>query len=152
MSQIKIVGEGVGPYDLELDVDNGDHLAMDSSLRTAILISLLTDRRCDPSEAPDKTYLGGHYSDSYPTVPGDFVGSRLWTLAGRALTPEVVAQAETYVREALQWMIEDGIVESQEQIGVRLEAVDRRLDGVVTIAKSDGTLSKWEVAWTYTLG
>lgn len=153
MSQIKIVQEGVDIYDLAVDPDNTDHLALDETFRTSILISLLTDRRCDPSEALDPSDLGGYWGDTYPDVPGDQVGSRLWTLAGRSWSPETRALADGYVRECLQWMADDGIIaDVHADIEIELEFADHTLSGRVVITKPGASVPAWDVAWTRTLG
>ena len=152
MMQIKIRFEGVDVYDLALNADDGDHLELDYSYDTAVLISLLTDREVDPSEALDPSDRGGYWGDSYPDVPGDRVGSRLWTLKGAKRTPETLVRAEGYVREALRWMVEDGILASEDDIGVELEFDGQNvLKGVVTLKKPKAPLDKWVVPWSYSL-
>lgn len=151
MGQIAILLEGVDTYDLSLDVDNGDHLLIDESLRTAVLVSLLTDRRVDPSEAPDPSDLGGYWGDTWPDSPGDLVGSRLWTLAGAKFLPETMSRAEGYVREALSWMVADGVVAQNPDIQVELEFNGHTLSGRIVITKPLRAVpGPWEVAWAYT--
>ena len=43
------------------------------------------------------------------------LGSHLWTLRRSVLTPEVVARADDYVREALQPIVDQGAVASFRQ-------------------------------------
>jgi phage gp46-like protein len=43
-------------------------------------------------------------------VPGDRLGSRLWLLRRRRLDADTLRDAEYYIREALQWMLDDGAV------------------------------------------
>ncbi len=154
MSQIAITSEGIDFYDLAVDdTDGEEHLLLDDTFRTAILISLLTDRRCEPSEAQDPSDLGGFWGDSYPDVPGDSAGSRLWTLAGRQWNVDTQAAADGYVREALAWMVADGIISStQDDIAVELEFSGHVLSGRVLITKPDSSVPEWDVAWSRTLG
>lgn len=156
MTQIKITREGVDLYDLALedadDSADGEHLAMDETFQSAILISLLTDRRCEPSEALDPTDLGGYWADTYADVPGDVVGSRLWTLAGRVWSEETRAAADGYVREALEWMVADGIIASvQNDVEVELEFDGHTLRGRVVIRKPNSSVPRWDVVWHRTL-
>jgi len=44
-------------------------------------------------------------------VDGDRFGSRLWLLGRAKNTPQTLTDAETYAREALQWLIDDAVVE-----------------------------------------
>lgn len=152
MSQIKIVQEGVDIFDLGLDPDEGDRLALDETFETAILISILTDRRCEPSEAPDPADLGGYWGDTYPDAPGDSMGSRLWTLVGREWTAESQTLADAYVRECLTWMVEDGIIsDTQESLQVDLRFERGVLYGRVVISRPGAVVPRWDVAWTRTM-
>jgi phage gp46-like protein len=151
MTQIKIRQEGVDLYDLALNEDDGDHLVLDESLVTAVLISLLTERRCDPSEAPDPSDLGGWFGDSYPAEPGDALGSRLWTLLGAPMVPATLVRAEGYVREALEWMVTDGVLTSQNDIAAELAFQGHALVGKCTFTHPASAVPAWEVAWTVSL-
>ena len=86
----------------------GDDLAADGGLRTAVLLSLLTDRRVAAGELPaGETDRRGWWGDSL-AADGDVIGSRLWLLAREAARPDVERRAEEYAREALAWLVEDG--------------------------------------------
>ena len=96
------------PWDLALD---GADLALDAGLRTAAVISLLTDRRAGADDAlPDGgTDRRGWWADAYAANAGDRIGSRLWLLDRAKQTRETARAAEDYAREALQWMTEDRV-------------------------------------------
>lgn len=88
---------------------DGADLAAEDSLRSAVLVSLFTDRRARSDDRiPDGSAdRRGHWSDSY--LPGDDQGgSRLWLLEREKVMTEVLRLAEDYSREALAWMLEDG--------------------------------------------
>jgi len=88
----------------------GPSLADDDGLETAVVLSLFSDRLAadgDAGVAP--TARRGWWGDAYADVPGDLIGSRLWTLAREKQTTEVLARAELYAREALQWLVDDGV-------------------------------------------
>jgi phage gp46-like protein len=87
---------------------DGSDLAADDGLRSAVLVSLFTDRQADiddliPDGSSDRR---GHWSDSYGPQ-GELLGSRLWLLEREKVQPEVMRRAEDYSREALAWMLED---------------------------------------------
>jgi phage gp46-like protein len=83
-------------------------------------ICLLPRRRAKPEDdVQDKSDLGGWWGDAYPDVPGDELGSRLWTLQGRGM-PIALELAPQMIDEACQCAIEDGLVTQVEHI---LEAV-----------------------------
>lgn len=81
-----------------------------SALQRAVVISLLTWRRAEPSDPVDDAELQGWWGDSYPAEPNDRIGSRLWLLRRRSITPQTLRDAQRYCEEALQWLIDDGLV------------------------------------------
>jgi len=91
----------------------GPDLVEDDGLRSAVLVSLFTDRQAHvddriPDGSADRR---GHWSDSY--LPGDEqIGSRLWLLDREKIQPEVLRRAEDYSREALAWMTRRGAARS----------------------------------------
>jgi phage gp46-like protein len=103
---------------------------VDAGLETAVVLSLFTDARALPSDAlPDgSTDRRGHWADA---VTGRPKGSRLWLLS-REVTRQVVARrAEDYAREALAWMIDDGVADRID-VAAGIEGLDR-LGLVITL-------------------
>jgi len=86
-------------------------LETDDGLETAVLVSLFTDRRATDDDAiPDGTDdRRGWWGDSFPTVPDDLIGSRLWLLSREKQQQSVLVRAEEYAREALQWFLDDRV-------------------------------------------
>src|SRR5579859_1817812 len=105
--------------DLTFDwaIVNGD-LAIDDGLDTAVAISLWSDRLANADdEIPDgsadrRGWWGDAYLPVLSTGQPDRIGSRLWLLARALQTLETQQHAQAYVREALQWMVDDGVVAS----------------------------------------
>lgn len=94
-------------------------LASDRDLTTAVLLSLLTDRRADDDDVPpsgDPRDRRGSWLDQFADIAGDLYGSRLWLLDRAKKTNETLLQAKEYVNEALTWMIEDKVVSSIDVI------------------------------------
>ncbi len=88
----------------------GTNLAAGNDLETTMLISVFTDRIANPDDViPDGTAdPRGWVGDLGQPVP---IGSRLWVHLSRAkLTQAVANQAKDDVAEALQWMLDDGVV------------------------------------------
>ncbi len=52
----------------------------------------------------------GWWGDTWPAVQNDRYGSRLWLLQRGKLTNQLVQTVRGYIRECLQWMIDDGVV------------------------------------------
>ena len=101
---------GDGLFDLVLQ---GGDLAGDDSLGTAVLISLFTDARADADVLPEGvTDPRGWWADALLAENArsfSGVGSLLWLLAREKQTQEVMARAEDYARQALQWLVDDGL-------------------------------------------
>lgn len=81
-------------------------------IETAVIASLFTWRRARPDDRADDTY--GWWA-------ADF-GSRLYLLQRREITKGLSQLARGYIEEALQWLVDGGIVSS---IAVRAELNSR---------------------------
>ncbi|AUH51212.1 hypothetical protein CXB49_10520 [Chromobacterium sp. ATCC 53434] len=78
---------------------------------SAIVLSLFCDARALPDDR--QADPRGWWGDVLADVPYDRWGSRLWLLAQRAKnTPQTLRDAAHYAREALQWMVDDGVARS----------------------------------------
>lgn len=106
---------------LSADIDlDGSDVATDTSLRTAAILSLFTNRRAEaddtlPSQDGDRQGWWGDLpvgSDVSAQSKPDRFGSRLWLLSRAKELPETKNRAEQYAREALQWMLDDGVATS----------------------------------------
>jgi phage gp46-like protein len=116
----------------------------DDSLYTAVVISLFTDRRAradDPLPAGAGTDRRGWWGDLLSDDELDEIGSRLWLLGREKTVPEVLARAREYCAEALQWMIDDGLVDAV-QIEVERQGLDRLAIGI-GIKRPDGSAIDW---------
>lgn len=124
----------------------GEDLALDDGLNTAILISLFSDRRAEPSdELPDpggsrRGWWGDAVADGR-----DRIGSRLWLLTRRKQTPETRQLFLEFTREALAWLIEDGVAST-----VEVDAKWRSqgfLQVTAVVVKPDGQSVRFDYAW-----
>lgn len=111
--------------EVDLVLVNG-RLAFEQTLETAVIVSLLTDRRALPDDRlPDAPRAAsilppdrrGWCGDALAEVPGDRIGSRLWLLKREKQTEETRCRAIDYAHEALQWMVSDG-----HAVGVNITA------------------------------
>ncbi|MND83154.1 Phage protein GP46 [compost metagenome] len=88
-------------------VAQGD-LLNGNDLYTAIYISLFTDRLArDDDDLDGSSDRRGWWGDDGESVP---IGSRLWLLRRQKLTTAVAIKAEDFANEAVQWLIDDGVV------------------------------------------
>lgn len=123
-----------GKIDLETGLTG---LVKEDGLNTAVLISLLTDRRAEPDDrlptddgrtsiiGADRRGWAGDALD-----PTHRIGSRLWLLAREKQTEETRRRAESYCREALQWLIDD-IIASAIAIDAQWTSLGRLDAGIV---------------------
>lgn len=124
---------------------NGTRVNASSSLdplTRAVVISLFTHRRADPDDNADVPM--GWWGDTWPAVANDRYGSKLWLLQRSKLTNALVNTVRTYLRDALQWMLDDGVV-SRIDIDIQRTGISElsnqvvlwRRDGPVIISFSD---------------
>jgi len=94
-------------------LENPGALASGDDFQTAVIISLFTDRVAhedDPYEDNDRR---GWWGDS---TEDNQLGSRLWLIRREKLTREVALRSEEYAREALKWLVDDGVVIQVEPV------------------------------------
>jgi phage gp46-like protein len=94
-----------GPADIRV---TGAVLHRDPGFETANLISLGSDARAEEQDVLPQGFKS-HSGFWGSAVTGDEIGSKLWLLGRSVITEEVLRQAEQWVRESLQWKIDDGI-------------------------------------------
>ena len=98
----------------DIRLEDGDFIA-DDGLETVIITALFTDKRVRNDQLPDfATDKRGWWGDMVSEVDQDRIGSRLWTLARSKISNETLRLYEDYSREALQFLIEDGIANQIE--------------------------------------
>lgn len=104
------IGLSWGIVNADASIEAND-LVLDDTPETSVLVSLFTNRRAAASDALPAGQLDpqGWWGDVRPQVEGDLIGSRLWLLAREKQTQDVLTRGRTYVLEALQWMLDDGL-------------------------------------------
>lgn len=132
---------------------SAEGLATEDGLRTAFILSLFTNAPARPGDRmPDGTIAkggeGGWWADSpeaSPLVEGDATGSRLWLLGRAKSTRDNLQRAGSYIREALQWLIDDQVLERMDTV---VESVER-LAFEVSAFRPDGSPVKFRFpdAW-----
>ncbi|MBU9359549.1 phage GP46 family protein [Burkholderia multivorans] len=136
------------------DVDNsrGDWefvapaLVTGNDLSSAVLISIFTDRMANRDDLiPDGTDdPRGWWGDIGEDKP---IGSRLWLLDRSKQTQEVLNNARDYIFEALQWLVDDGVVAS---IDVQTQWVrDTFLGAQITLYQPSGPNITLSYAWAW---
>ena len=87
----------------------GADLLADDGLATAVLISLFSDRRVREEELPPGASSRRGWWGDRLAEDNDQIGSKLWLLRREKTSPQVLVRAEGYCREALAWMLTDGV-------------------------------------------
>jgi len=145
---------------IDWDVDAGDFLfadndlTTDKGLQTAVIVSLFTDRRAYPDDVlPDSNSKDrrGWWGDSLSPLQDDRIGSRLWLLNREKTTTLTLERVRRYAKEALNWMVEDGVAASVQVEVERQGTVGNDvLAWRVQIRKQDGAVeavlfnTQWE--------
>lgn len=116
MIDLKVIQDSVtGEYDIAVS-PSGD-LEGVNDLSTAVLVSLLTDRRANGDQVALAPLRRGWIGDVEPIIPGYRIGSHLWLIEPGRATRKTVNEAVTACQEALQSMIDQGIADNIEVSG-----------------------------------
>jgi phage gp46-like protein len=118
------------PLLLTINGETADPADLASPLVRAVLVSLFTWRRALPDDDLPGADRMGWWGDTWPTVRGDRIGSRLWLLSRSKLMNATPGLAVEYAREALQWLIDDGVAEAVN-VEAERQGLDRLALGVV---------------------
>lgn len=122
------------------DPVNPGGLKAGEALKTAVIIALMTDRRVEATELRDGDVNRGWPGDAFDLQSGETVlGSRLWLLRRRALTPDVERVAEDYANEALAPLLSQGAF-ARFDVTASADPARNRLDLDVAGYGRDGTV------------
>lgn len=127
----------------------GADLGQGADLQSAFLLSIFTDAPAkDDDVIPDgSTDRRGWWGDDDPNDPYP-TGSRLWLLERSKLTDDVAKLARDYAAEALQWMLDDGVVaDFSFSTTIRHPG---QLWLTVTAYRTKGNRTATNFAWTWT--
>lgn len=127
-------------------------LALDDTLASAVLVSLFSDAPASEDEA-ERLSLDdrrGWWADALAPADGAW-GSRLWCLDRTKPSAESARQAEERAKEALSWMLADGIANTidAEAAWVR-GASGARLELAVAIRPTPRLVSRYGEFWRAT--
>lgn len=123
----------------------GADLKSGNDLSTAVIISLFSDRQANADDViPDGS---GDPRGWWGDVGQYMIGSRLWLLERAKRTQQTIALAQGYIEEALQWLIDDGVV---AKFDVYVEWTQQHMLGAqVTAYRTDGTTQAMNFGWAW---
>lgn len=107
-----IADRGQGDWSLSGPApENPMGLTAVTSIATAVILSLFTDRRAPEGWRPDIRDRRGWWGDGVqPDGEAlDPLGSWLWLLETEIVSPQTVALAKAYASAALEWMLRDHV-------------------------------------------
>ena len=93
---------GVSTDDNDLFFTNDEQL-----LKDAVVVSLFTWRRSNDGDLPTDAFRYGWWADTYNSSK---IGSRLYLLPREKITDDLIPKIDSICHEALQWLIDDGVV------------------------------------------
>ena len=129
----------------DINVKSGD-LETDAGLETSVAISLFTDKRVGEDDLPiGQSCKRGWWGDMVPEIDQDQIGSRLWLITKAKRTQETLNRANELHREALDWMIEDGVADSVTVVSSYDDA--GQLIAEIEISKPAGNTSRFLSNW-----
>lgn len=123
-----------------------DKIESDDGLETAVAISVFTDRRVTEDDQPflEKTKRGW-WGDLFPDEPNDQIGSRLWLLEREKTTIANLKRAEEFVKQGLDWMIDDGVAQAINTLASYSDTKQLIID--TEIVKPDGESIRFDINW-----
>ena len=139
----RLPGESVRQPDLV--VESGT-LKADNGLQTAVLISLFTDKRADFEELEGgNTELRGWWADLLSTPITDEIGSKLWLADRSKMDTRLLPLLEDYAKDALQWLIEDGIADGVDATATQIDETSAAIS--VNIYRPNGDNIPFKFLW-----
>ena len=123
----------------DIKIENGDILP-DNGLFTAVLLSLFVDKRAEIEQLPfGESDQRGYWADTVENRHG----SLLWTLEREKITSETLERAKTYAKDALVWMLEQGIASK-----INIQAFIKGMSAIsLRIQISQGNNSQYHYLW-----
>lgn len=101
-----------GTFDISFGA-NGDFTLVDG-FDTSIQMSILCERRADPSEVPDAIRRRGWIGNVLSDTPGFEIGSKLWLYEQSRLTNDTLNGVKDAAIQATQWLIDDSLAKNIE--------------------------------------
>lgn len=134
-----------GFYDIS--ITDGDFTASDG-LDTAIIVSLVTDKRAAQSEIQQPELRRGWIGNEQNDDPDFQLGSKLWLLDQSRSNQDTLNRANDFIRDCFSWMFDDSLIKDLIVTGT---LVSTNIIMSVTFKRFDNTvLNKQFSLWNNT--
>jgi phage gp46-like protein len=141
---------------LDMAIVDGD-ISFGDELESMVMVSLLTDARATAEEYEQASLslvenpnnvikLNGWWGDTYSSIQGNQIGSKLWLNARQKTTNDVRILTEQWAEQSLQYLIDDGIASA---VGATAGWDKDVMNMNIQITKPDGTLEdfRYQFVW-----
>lgn len=118
----------------DITFTDGD-FTMTYGLETAFLMSIFCEQRDDSIEVPANR--GGWAGNELQPIQGFEQGSLLWTLYQSPATEDAATQAQNYLEDSFQWLIDD-LIAQEVQVETIIVA-NYKLQGKISVIANDDT-------------
>ena len=144
---ILIRPDGFGNYDLQLSAD-GTQFRGAEGFETAIPTSLFTDARAPASAVADPIRRRGWIGNLLTLDINRELGGLVWLYEQSRLTVDLLNQIRVAARQAVNWMVEDGVV---LEIDVTTRVIDSRsIEILIQWTGRDNAVDEFAVIWRRT--
>lgn len=137
---VKLIQRSDGVIDIDLD-ENGD-LLTEEGFGTPIRMTVFGRRRATEDEVLTPEYRGGWIGNLFSSLPGFEAGSKLWLLRQARLNTETQNAARSYLDDAFQWFVEEGLA---KEIEVATEIANDTLEAVIKIDGEPFFMDIWNL-------
>jgi phage gp46-like protein len=127
----------------DFSITNGD-LTVDDPLNAAVLVSLFSDGRAKTDDKQNNK-RGWWAEETIRTQTTNAFGSRLWLLEREVINPVLLERASRYAKEALTWLLDEGIAKTLKVVATRagLENINLQIE----IERNDGITRQFAFLW-----
>lgn len=139
----------------DLAIVDGD-LQMGYSLETFVYKALMTDARVSHEEYAQAKLatpkdanpipLRGWWGDTYPSVEGHTIGSKMWLNKRQKRTNQVLESQRMYIRQALKPLLDDGVAIS---VDVAVAWEEETMLAEIKITKPDNSVETFRFNYVW---
>lgn len=144
MQDVKLVPDEQGLYDIS--IENNEIAGIDG-FQSTIVTSLFTDARAPSSIVPNTHLRRGWIGDILTSATGKVTGSTLWLLDQARMISSTFSQAELYVIDALQHLIDN---DNARNVTVEISPSQRQIDIEIAIDTGNNETQRYNTLWRLT--